>query len=64
MILDLPGYDRITNKITFGLIQCFYEENNETPNKSAFQVSYRKSLSQGKQPVVCYMRVLTVHSDW
>ena len=44
MILDLAGFDKITNKITFGLIQCFYEEKNETPNKSACQVSYRKVL--------------------
>ena len=44
MILDLPGYDKITNKIPFGLIQCFYEEQNETPHKSACKVSYRKVL--------------------
>ena len=52
MISDLPGFDKITNKITFALIQCFNEENNETPNKSAFQVSYRKVLITRKQPVV------------
>ena len=44
MILDLPGFDKITNKITFGLVQCFHEEKNETPDKSACQVSYRKVL--------------------
>ena len=43
MILDLYGFDKIANKITFGLIQCFNEEKNETPNKSACQVSYRKT---------------------
>ena len=42
MMLDLPGFDKITNKITFGLIQCFHEEKNETSNKSACQVSDRK----------------------
>ena len=52
MILDLPGFDKITSKITFGLIQCFNEERNETPNKSACQVSYRRNLSQEIQPVV------------
>ena len=47
MILDLPGFDKITNKITFGLIQCFHEEQKETPNKSACQVKgpYHKENS-------------------
>ena len=44
MILDLPGFDKITNKIPFDLIQCFYEEKNETPNKSVCQDFYRKVL--------------------
>ena len=44
MVLDLPDFDKITNKITFGLIQCFYEEKNETNHKSACQVFYRKVL--------------------
>ena len=44
MILDLPRFDKITNKITFGFIQCFYEKENETPDKSACQVPYRKVL--------------------
>ena len=44
MILELPGFDKITNKITFGLVQCFHEEKSETLNKSASQVSYRKVL--------------------
>ena len=66
MILDLPGFDKITNKIqTFGLIQCFNEERSETPNKSACQVSDRRVLiTRKKQPVVSYKRVLTAHSDW
>ena len=42
MILGLPGFDKITDQITFGLIQCFHKEKNETPNKSAFEVSYRR----------------------
>ena len=28
MILDLPGFDKIANKITLGLIHCFNEEKN------------------------------------
>ena len=44
MILDLPGFDKITNRVTFGLIQCFHEEKNEIPSESACQVSYRKVL--------------------
>ena len=44
MILDLNGFDKTTNKITSGLIQCFLEEKNETSDKSACQVSYRKVL--------------------
>ena len=43
MILDLPGFDKITNKITFGLIQCFHEEKNETPNKSPCQVKGKEN---------------------
>ena len=62
MILDLPGFDKITNKITFGLIQCFHEEKNQTPNKPACQVSYRKVPYHIR--VVSYERVLTVHSGW
>ena len=31
MILDLPGFDKITNKIRFGLIQCFNEEKKWNP---------------------------------
>ena len=42
MISDLPGFDKITDKITFGLIQCVNEEQNETPNKLTFEVSYRR----------------------
>ena len=52
MILDVPGFDKITNEITFGLIQYFHEEKNETSNKSACQVSYRKVLITRNQPVV------------
>ena len=51
MILDLPVFDKFSNKITFGLIQCFHE----TPNKSVCQVLIGRSLSQGKQPVVLKM---------
>ena len=52
MILDLPGFDKITYEITFGLIRCFNEERNETPNKSVCQVLIEGFLSQQKQPVV------------
>ena len=64
MILDLPGFDKITNKNTFGLIQCFYEEKMKPLTKQPVRFLIERSLSQGKQPVVSYKRVLTVHSDW
>ena len=41
MILDLPGFDNITNQTTLNSIQCFLMKK-KTHNKSACQVSYRR----------------------
>ena len=58
------AFDKITNKITFGLIQRFHEEKMKPLTNQPVRVLIKGSVSQGKQPVVSYKRVLTVHSDW
>ena len=62
MILDLPGFDKITNKITFGLIRCFNERKEMKPlTNQPVRFLIEGSLSpKKKQPVVFYNRVLTV----
>ena len=52
MILDLPGFDKITNKITFGLVQCFYEEKMKPLTNQPVMFLIERSLSQEKQPGV------------
>ena len=52
MISDLPGFDKITNRITFGLIQCFNEEKMNPLAKQPVRFLIERSLSQGKHPVV------------
>ena len=50
--LDLPGFDKITSKITFGLIQCFMKKKMNPLTNQPVRFLIEKSLSQGKQPVV------------
>ena len=61
MILDLPGFDKITDQISIGFIQCFNEEKKKKRiTNQPFQFLIEGPLSQKKQPVVTYKQVLTV----
>ena len=53
MILDLPGFDKITNKITFGLFNVFMKKKVKPLTNQPVRFLIERFLSQGKQPVVC-----------